>query len=183
MIFLIIFLVACSEERIDENMSENVADFNFTTQDNEPFGLGDLEGEWWIAYFLYTNCTIVCPTTTPNMVSAQNKLNEYGLNPQIVSFTIDPDYDTPDVLRNYADEYGTDLDDWTFLTGYEFDEIQNLSEDSFKTVLENGGPESHEYAHSTSFFLVNPDGKIVKRYDGMSSKETNLLVNDLKKIM
>lgn len=182
-ILLISFLVACSGEKIDTNMSEEVADFNFTTQDNEQFGLKDLEGEWWVAYFMYTNCTIVCPTTTPHMVSAQNKLSEDGLNPQIVSFSVDPEHDTPDVLQEYADEYEADLDNWAFLTGYEFDEIQDLAEDSFKTVLDDGGPDSHEYSHSTYFYLVNPDGEIIKRYDGMSYEEMDLLVNDLKEVM
>lgn len=181
-ILLPVLISACGHD-IDTNMSEQVANFEFTTQDEESLSLDDLKGDWWIAYFMYTNCTIVCPTTTPNMVSVQNQLNEYGLNPQIVSFSIDPDYDTPDVLRNYANEYGADLDNWHFLTGYEFDDIQELSEDSFKTVLEDGGPEEHQYVHSTSFFLINPNGEIIKRYDGMSDEEMDVLVSDLKKEM
>lgn len=182
-LFLVIFLSACDGEIIDTNMSEDVSDFRFTTQNNEKLGLRDLEGEWWISYFMYTNCTIVCPRTTPNLVKVQEEMNELGLEPQIVSFSIDPDNDTPDVLREYADEYQVDLSNWTFLTGYDFEDIQELSKDSFKTVLEGGGPDAHEYVHSTKFFLVNPDGEIVKQYDGLSTDEIDSLAADLKKVL
>lgn len=182
LIWLAILMNACGG-KIDENMSESVDYFEFTTQNNKQFGLDELKDEWWVAYFMYTNCTTVCPTTTPNMVDVQNELNDTNLYPQIVSFSIDPENDTPEVLKEYADEYGADLENWTFLTGDEFDEIQELSENSFKTVLEDGGPESHEYVHSTNFFLINPEGNIVKKYDGMSSNETDQLVNDLKKVL
>lgn len=181
-VLLPIVMSACGND-IETNMSEQVSDFEYTTQDEESLSRDDLEGDWWVAYFMYTNCTIVCPTTTPNMVSVQNQLDEYGLNPQIVSFSIDPDYDTPDVLKDYASEYGADLNNWHFLTGYEFADIQELSRDSFKTVLEDGGPEEHQYVHSTSFFLINPDGEIIKRYDGMSGEAMDLLVSDLKEVM
>src|SRR5699024_9865749 len=58
---------------------------------------------------------------------------------------------------------------------------QKLSKKSFKTVLEGGGPNTHEFVHSTYFFLVNPDGQIVKKYDGLSDEEVDALVGDLKK--
>src|SRR5690625_6350501 len=84
---------------------------------------------------MYTNCTIVCPTTTPNMVSVQNELKNDGLTPQIISFSIDPSFDTPEVLKDYADDFGADLDHWSFLTGNEFKDIQKLSEDRKSTRL------------------------------------------------
>lgn len=183
-ILLSFFLSACGNE-IDSNMSEQVGevDFNLMTQDEDSFSINELEGDWWIAYFMYTNCKIVCTTTTPHMVTVQDELKKDGLHPQIVAFSIDPNYDTPDVLKDYAHEYGADLNDWYFLTGYEFDEIQELSRDSFNTALEEGGPDDHQFVHSTSFFLVNPDGNIIKRYDGMSAKQLDLLVEDLRKAM
>lgn len=182
-LLLVIVLSACDDDIIDTDMSEEIADFQFTTQDNEKLSLHDLKGKWWIAYFMYTDCTIVCPQTTPNMVNIQKELDEMGLEPQIVSFSIDPENDTPDVLKEYAHEYQADLSTWTFLTGYDFNEIQKLSKDSFKTVLEDGGPDAHEFVHSTYFFLVNPDGEMVKRYDGLSDDETDLIVEDLEKVL
>lgn len=177
---LIIFLSACGD-KIDTNMSEEVADFEFTTQDNEKFGLEDLEDEWWIAYFMYTNCMLVCPTTTTNMLELQKELQ--GSNIQIVSFTVDPDYDTPEVLKKYAEENRVDLDNWTFLTGYDYDTIKKLSEGSFKAVLENGGPDEMELSHTYNFFLINPDAKIIKKYNGMSMDEVDVLIEDAKTVL
>lgn len=182
-IFLCILLAACGKEAIEGNMSEEVADFEFTTQDNEAFGLDDLKGDWWLANFMYTDCGIVCPTTTPNMAKVQEKINQSGLDAQFVSFTVDPAHDTPEVLKNYTQEYSVDLDNWNFLTGYDFEDIKQLSNHSFKTVLEDGGPDEHEFAHSTLFFLVNPDGEIINKYDGMSIEEMNIIIEDMEKVL
>lgn len=179
-IFIVLFFSACDDEKIETNMSENVADFEFTTQDNETFERKDLENEWWIAYFLYTDCGIVCPTTTPNMVSLQKELKDAGVDINIVSFTVDPEHDTPEVLKKYAEESGAN---WTFLTGYDFDDIKELSEESFQSALAGGGPEGMEYSHTTNFFLINSDDKIIKKYDGMSSNEVDKLISDVKTIM
>lgn len=181
-VFILLFLAAC-DDTIDSNMSEEIADFEFTTQDNEALSLQQLEGKWWIANFMYTNCTIICPTTTPNMASVQSELQSLGLGAQFISFTVDPDHDTPKVLKEYAEEYQVDLSNWLFLTGYSFEEIQQLSNHTFKTALEGGGPDGHEFVHSTSFFLVNPDGEVVKKYDGVSQEEMELLVDDLKTVL
>src|SRR5690625_4585218 len=82
-------LFACQNSSIEENMDSEVADFLFTNESEEPFGLKDVSGEYWIAYFLYTDCKLVCPTTTPNMVSVQEGLQAEGIDTQIVAFTVD----------------------------------------------------------------------------------------------
>src|SRR5690625_1583230 len=106
-------LFACQNSSIEENMDSEVADFLFTNESEEPFGLKDVSGEYWIAYFLYTDCKLVCPTTTPNMVSVQEGLQAEGIDTQIVAFTVDLEKDTPEVLREYAAEYDVDLTNWS----------------------------------------------------------------------
>lgn len=179
----VLVLIACEYKEIEPNMSGKVDDFEFITQDNEKFSLKDLSGEWWIANFVYTNCTQVCPTMIPNMSIVQNKLQDLNLNAKIVSFSVDPNYDTPSVLRKYAEEYEVDLSTWTFLTDYEFSDIKRLSESSFKTSLDKGSPGETEFAHSTGFFLVDPHGKVIKRYDGMATQDIKLIIEDLKKVL
>lgn len=171
---------ACGED-IETNMSEQMGDFSFITQDEEPLGLDDLKGDWWVTYLSYTNCRTVCPQTTANMVDVQNQLKEDGLQPQIISFNVDPDNDAPKDLKNYADEYNVDLDSWDFLTGYDFDTIKRLSENTFKAVLDKGAVD--QMSHSYMFYLVNPDGEIVKKYDGMSPDQVEVLVDDLKSVL
>lgn len=177
---LSVLLGACSGS-IETNMSEQLPDFKYTTQDDTTLGLDDLKGEWWISYFSYTHCTTVCPRTTANMVGIQEQLKEEGLTPEIVSFSIDPELDTPEVLREYAHEYGADLDSMTFLTGYGFDEIRELSIDTFKAVLEKGA--LGQRSHSFFFYLINPDGEVVKQYNGMSAADNELLVEDVKVVL
>lgn len=177
---LLVFLAACGD-KIETNMSEPMVDFEFITQDEEVLNLNDLQDEWWVANFMYTNCRIVCPRTTANMAAVQQKLKEDGLSPQFVSFSVDPAHDTPEVLKEYAEGYDADLETWSFLTGYDFETIQEISENTFKTVLEEGVV--GQRAHGIYFYLIDPDGNIVKKYDGMSGAELDLLVNDLKTVL
>lgn len=185
-IFLLTFTLfglimsACGTD-INSNMSEEMNDFSFITQDKEPLQLDDLKGEWWITYLSYTECDTVCPRTTSNMVDIQNELKEDGLHPQIISFNVDPENDGPEDLRDYANENDVDLNSWDFLTGYDFKTIQNFSEQSFHAALEKGAAE--RYSHSYMFYLVNPNGEVVKKYDGMSTKEHKILIEDLKSVL
>lgn len=178
-----ITLVACSNEKVERNMSSTIADFEFTDQNNETFTSNELKDDWWIAYFFYTNCKMVCPQTTANIVNLQATLSNDGITPPIIGFSVDPDTDTPAVLQDFATIYDANLEHMTFLTGYDFDTIKELSNESFQTVLDGGGPEDHAYAHSTSFFLVNPKGEVIKWYDGLSKLDLEKLVKDVKKIM
>lgn len=186
LIFLVVFIMfgvllsACGKD-IDTNMSEEMQDFSFITQDNETLNLDDLKGEWWITYFSYTDCRTVCPRTTSNMVDIQSQLKKDGLEPPIISFNVNPEKDGPEELRKYAEENNVDLDSWDFLTGYDFETIQNLSEQSFLAVLEKGAAE--QMSHSYMFYLVNPKGEVVKKYDGMSTDEHKVLIEDLKTVL
>src|SRR5699024_8932224 len=93
LIVSILILSACGGEPIETNMSEEVQDFEFTTQDNEALSLDDLKGDYWIADFIYTNCETECLPMTSNMSYLQDELAEEGIDVQFVSFSIEPDYD------------------------------------------------------------------------------------------
>lgn len=179
---LFLFLAACGKGEIEPNMSKEVADFEFTTQDNETLSLKDLEGEWWIADFIFTNCTTVCLPMTTNMSKLQDQMADNKLDAQLVSFSVDPDTDTPEVLSNYAEGYGASLDNWTFLTGYDFETIQKLSVESFMSGLDEE-PDSDQVTHGTRFFLVNPEGEIIKNYSGVNVDDIDEIVEDLKKVL
>lgn len=181
-LLLVLFLAACGGEDIETNMSEEVGDFSFTTQDEETLSNEDLEGEWWVADFVFTNCTTVCLPMTSNMSILQDKIQDEDLDTKLVSFSVDPDHDSPEVLREYADEYDADLDNWTFLTGYDFDTIKELSIKSFKSMLQEAPPGDDQVTHGTSFYLVNPDGEIIKSYDGTDQSNMDEIVEDLKAV-
>jgi protein SCO1/2 len=176
---ILLILSACGGT-IETNMEEEVANFEFTNQDNETVSLADLEGKWWIADFIFTNCTTVCLPMTANMSDLQTKINEEDLDVELISFSVDPEYDTPEVLKSYGESYGADFSNWQFLTGYDFETIKDLSVNSFRSALEPAPPGDDQVMHGTSFFLVNPDGDIIKRYSGIKSEEMDTIVEDLK---
>ena len=93
-------------------------DFTLTSQDRTRISLHDFRGKVVAIAFIYTYCTDVCPMLTAHMASVQEKLGS-AFGPQIafVSITVDPERDTPDVLKEYAQNFGADLKGWSFLTG------------------------------------------------------------------
>ena len=179
---LSLFLVGCGEV-IETNMNEDMIDFEFTTQDNEALSLEDLKGNYCIADMVFTNCETVCLPMTANMKTLQDRLQEEGYDDiRLVSFSVDPDRDTPEVLKEYGESYGADFDQWTFLTGYDFETIKEISIKSFKSILAEPPEGSDQVTHGTRFFLINPEGKVIKHYDGVQSGNMETIVNDIRKI-
>lgn len=179
MTVILLLLNACNKLPIDTNMSEDVAEFSFTTQDNETLSLDDLHGEWWIADFIFTNCETVCLPMTSNLSKLQKELEARNLSVQFVSFSVDPDYDTPEVLREYGQQYEANFDTWSFLTGYDFQTIKELSIKSFRALLKEPEYGDDQVMHDTRLFLVNPEGKVIKGYDGVKSDSIDEILNDI----
>ena len=172
-----------NEDKIESNMDETVTDFEFINQDEETVSLDDLKGEYWIADLVFTNCTTVCIPMTSNMKVLQDEMIEEDLtNIELISFSVDPDYDTPEVFREYAEEYDVSLDNWSFLTGYEFDEIKEISIKTFRSMLQEPQPGDDQVTHGTRFFLINPEGVVIKSYDGLNGRVAEEIIEDLKKL-
>src|SRR5699024_68373 len=89
------------------------------------------------------------------------------------------DYDSPDVLKEYADEYDANLDNWDFLTGYDFETIRKLSIKSFRAPLKEPAYGSDQVTHDVRFFLVDPEGNIVKGYKGIEKETIDTLLDDI----
>lgn len=163
---LALLLSGCSSG-IEDPLNWEIEDFTFTNQDNEEVGLADLKGEVWLADFVFTNCTTVCLTMTPNMVDLQQQFKDEGMDVRIVSFSVDPTVDKPEVLKSYAENYGADLASWDLLTGYAPEFLDRFAMDNFRTVARK--PEdSDQVLHGTGFYLVDKNGVIMKTYDGVN---------------
>lgn len=93
-------------------------EFTLTSQDFTPVSLADFRGKVVAVTFIYTLCTDTCPVLTPMMSFVQDRLGpEFGTKVAFVSITVDPERDTPEVLKEYARAFGADLGGWAFLTG------------------------------------------------------------------
>ncbi len=93
-------------------------DFTLTSQDRTPVSLHDLRGKVVAVAFIFASCTDVCPMLTDNMARVKAKLGSaFGSEIAFVSITVDPERDTPEVLKQYAKDFDADLKGWSFLTG------------------------------------------------------------------
>jgi len=93
-------------------------DFTLMSQDNKPVALTDFRGKVVAVTFIYTSCADTCPILTELMASVQDRLGRnFGTKVAFASITVDPERDTPEVLKQYAKTFGADLNGWAFLTG------------------------------------------------------------------
>jgi len=93
-------------------------EFTLTSQDGARVALADLRGKVVAVTFIYTLCADRCPVLTPMMSFVQDQLGaDFGAKIAFVSITVDPERDTPEVLKEYAQAFGADLAGWSFLTG------------------------------------------------------------------
>jgi protein SCO1/2 len=93
-------------------------EFALTSQDGAAVTLEDFRGKVVAVTFIFTHCTATCPVLTPMMSFVQDRLGrDFGAKIAFVSITVDPERDTPDVLKEYAHAFGADLAGWSFLTG------------------------------------------------------------------
>lgn len=179
LLLFVLFVSACGDQ-YNGDFSYEVQDFTFTNQDGEKVSKSDLEGEFWVADFIFTNCTTVCPPMTSNMANLQDQLKEAGLEDvRLVSFSVDPERDKPETLKAYAAERGGTFENWDLLTGYDFETIKEFSVKSFKSAVEQL-PDSDQIMHGTSFFIVTPEGNAIKNYDGRKAANMEKIVEDIQ---
>ncbi|MGM0844666.1 MAG: SCO family protein [Bacillota bacterium] len=177
------FLAACGNGGFQADHNWKVQDFSYTNQNNETVSLEDLKGKVWLADFIFTNCETVCPPMTYNMTQLQEKLKEKGIEDyQIVSFSVDPEVDTPEALSEYISNYEADTSKWDLLTGYTQDHISDFAVESFKSLVAND-PNSDQVIHQTSFYLVNQEGRTVKSYGGYEEVPFDQIVLDMEALI
>jgi protein SCO1 len=179
-VLCLLVLTACGKNEIKNPLNWTVGDFNYTNQNGEEFGIEDLKGKVWVADFIFTNCEDVCLPMTYNMQKLQDMAKKEEIeNIQFVSFSVDPGVDTPDVLKEYGINFNADFKNWNFLTGYDQATIETFAVDSFKTWVKK--PEKGDQViHGTDFYLVGPEGKILKTYTGLNDIPFEDIMNDIK---
>ncbi|MDP7527572.1 MAG: SCO family protein [Candidatus Marinimicrobia bacterium] len=151
-------------------------EFNLVDQKGQPFSLQDVKGSVWLADFIFTTCLGPCPIMTERMRMVQRDLQDME-NLKFVSFTVNPDYDTPDVLSKYGERFRADTSSWSFVTG-KYEQIQELVAHGFKM-----GDTEEIVFHSTRFALVDEEGNIRGYYSGTEPEEHETLTRDIKRLL
>jgi len=159
-----------------------VADFSFTDRSGETITKNDLLGKPWVTGFVFTACAGPCPKVSLAMQSIQKRYDDKPVN--LVTFTVDPKRDTPEVLAKYADFYEADPDQWFFLTG-DRDELYELINRSFlMPVMEDENPQpGFEIIHTTNLCLVDATGRVVGKYNSVKDADMALLRRDLDRLL
>ena len=167
-----------------------IPDFAFLNQFGDTISSNDYRGNIYVANFVFTTCPTICPVMTFQMRRVQQKFEEYP-NFMILSHSVNPAYDTPEVLLEYAKNMQADLRNWNFVTGTK-ESIYKMAPFYFVNAMEDeeaaGG-----FLHSEYFVLVDKEGRIRSRkddngnimgvYDGTSEYEVGLLIDDIKVLM
>ncbi len=142
---------------------KKVMPFSFTNQHGITISNKNYEGKVYLVEFFFTTCPTICPKMSRNLVDIQNtfpKRDDFG----IASFTINPEYDTVETLKNYANQYGVTNPNWHFLTGNQ-DDIYNLANVGFNLYAAEVEGAAGGFEHSGNFALIDKEGYIRSRVD------------------
>ncbi len=165
--------------------------FALLDQEGDTLRSSDLNGAPWVASFIFTNCTDVCPLITTRMAALRDSLRAKGVlgtGVRLVSFTVDPARDTPDVLRAYAARFGASPpDQWAFLTGTPPEAVRDMIQRGFRlaaTALPEhthaGG--NYQIMHSPRAVLVDAEGRVRGLYDTTEPDAMERIRRDLRSL-
>ena len=155
--------------------------FALTDQEGKAFGSQDLRGQVWVAGFIFTRCPTICPAITATMGRMQHRARGLGHDFRLVSFSVDPGYDTPDRLADYASRHRASPRTWKFLTG-SFDRVKQTVVDGLKISMADRAPAGEQdfasIMHGTQFVLVDRDGRIRGYYDSSEPEVVDRVLAD-----
>jgi protein SCO1/2 len=155
-------------------------DFVLTERSGQTLKLADLAGKVWVADFFYTTCPGPCPMMSSRLSDVQREL---GSEPdlRLVSISIDPEKDTTDVLKLYAERFKA-TDRWLFLTG-EKAAIYGLARDGFKLPIADAASPGEQITHSTRLILIDRTGTVRGFYEATGETGVRDLVRDIRKLL
>jgi protein SCO1/2 len=175
-------IAGCSKSAPLPDDFGQLPDFNLVERTGKPMTRQDLAGKTWVAAFVFTRCAGPCTHISGSMAQLQSKLSDVP-NARLVSFSVDPDFDTPAVLTRYAEHFEADAERWYFVTG-EAKPMYELLRQGFKVGVEPAAGEDHkpgnEVTHSTKLVLVDRHGHHRGFFDGLDQKSLDEIVEQVR---
>jgi protein SCO1/2 len=160
-----------------------LAPFELTSEQGKPLRLDDLRGQVFAASFIFTRCQTICPVIVGKLGKLQAATADLGPAFRLVSFSVDPEHDTPAVLAAYAREHGADPRRWVFLTG-SYEALERAVVDGFKEVMERGPDRSPEsILHGSHVVLVDGAGQIRGYYDAADADCVARIAGDARALV
>lgn len=152
--------------------------------------LYDIQNKVIVANFIFTRCPSICPTMTKNMARLQQSFSHYNEGRKVidssivrfVSFSIDPERDSVEALKAYADKFGVNHDNWWMLTG-DKKKIYDFALNEMKLGLVDGESVDTSFIHSQKFVLLDKEYKVRGYYDGLDTLSLSNLAKDIGLLM
>jgi len=159
-----------------------VEGFSLLNQSGRTVTAEDLRGSVWVADFIFTRCAGTCTLMTQAFTALDKQLSDLPAV-RLVSFTMDPEHDTPEELAKYAERNGAQAPRWLFLTGKK-PELYSLTRDQFKLVVsDQGGTQDEPIIHSDKLVLVDQKGRIRGYFSGQDPESIKALAAAVRKLV
>ena len=161
-----------------DTVYHTIDNFVFYDQDSNRVSRETVEGKVYVADFFFTTCPSICPVMASQMLRVYEKYKDQD-DFMILSHTIDPEYDTVALLKDYAERLGVEeASNWRFLTGTETD-VYQLGEGQYFATTQADSTAPGGFMHSGAFLLVDRKGRIRGHYDGTVPEEVDKLMRDI----
>lgn len=161
-----------------------VPEFQLTERQGTSFSRADLAGSVWVADFIFTRCPGLCPLLSTRMAMLQQQLQGHTSRPvRLVSFSVDPEWDTPERLREYADKYHAHPQQWVFLTGPTQTMTQLITQGFRLSVAPAPAGSQEPILHSDRLVLVDPFFRIRGYYHGSDAEDFAKLQRDIRELL
>jgi protein SCO1 len=165
-------------QTVSDTVYHTIADFEFINQEGDTISNEDVKGKVYLADFFFTSCPTICPAMKTQMLRVYDRFKEEP-NFLILSHTIDPEHDTAELLKDFANKIGIeDAKTWHFLTGDQ-EKIYKIGQTSYLTTAMEDQNEPGGFLHSGAFVLVDQQGRIRGIYDGTKPDKVDQLISDL----
>lgn len=163
-----------------DTLYHTIANFSFLDQDSSVVTNETFKGKIYVTDFFFTSCRTICPIMKTQMLRVYDSIHN---DPEVLllSHTIDPEYDSVGLLRDFANRLGVESNKWHFVTGNKED-IYKLAQTSyFSTALEDK-TEPDGFIHSGAFLLIDKEKRIRGKYDGTKVDDVNRLLADIQRL-
>jgi protein SCO1/2 len=155
-----------------------IANFSLTTQTGAQLSGHDLRGTIQVATFIFTRCSVICPVLVDRLQAVQAASRDWD-DVRMVSFSVDPERDTPETLAAYAADHGIDARRWSVVTGDRY-QITRLARDFYFADDNRLGGASDTLLHSEKVLLVDGDGRLRGIYNGTLKADITRLIDDIR---
>jgi protein SCO1 len=163
-----------------DTIYHTIAKFKFVDQDSTLITNETYANKIYVADFFFTSCRTICPIMKTQMMRVYEATKEMP-DVLLLSHTIDPEYDTVALLRDFAARLGVDSKRWHFVTGAK-DSIYKIAQTSYFATAMEDKTEPDGFIHSGAFLLIDKKGRIRGKYDGTEEADVNRLIIDIKKL-